>query len=227
MKSICIAVVALAFALVSCHTRQSKPQPAKQISPKPGTARKIKVLIQPLGGIRGSSINFLKANITDWYVAGIEVLPLKPLPEAAWYAPRKRYKADTLLAFLKAFSTGEGAYVLGVTDKDISTSNGANPDWGVMGLGYQPGQCCIISDYRLNKYPQTEKQLTERLLKVALHELGHNFGLLHCPETTCIMTDAKGKDRLNREQSFCPKCSAFLYSKGFLKPAKMVSNRSQ
>ncbi len=66
---------------------------------------------------------------------------------------------------------------------------------GIMGFGYLPGNACVISNYRLGKYPQTQIQLNEKLLKVALHELGHNFGLPHCPDEQCIMIEAKEKDK--------------------------------
>jgi archaemetzincin len=66
----------------------------------------------------------------------------------------------------------------------------------------------------LYKYPQTETQLLVKLLKVALHELGHNFGLPHCSNTTCIMADAKGKDHLENEVGFCIICRKNLATKG-------------
>ena len=51
----------------------------------------------------------------------------------------------------------------------------------------------------------------ERVIKEAVHELGHTYGLSHCPDATCVMhfsnslpdTDFKGK-------AFCPVCQAAL-----------------
>ncbi|MEO7310784.1 MAG: matrixin family metalloprotease [Chitinophagaceae bacterium] len=192
-----------------------KESPAATIAAKKHSNRKI--LIQPLDDIGENVIAFLDSNIARYYKATISVLPARRIPASAWYAPRHRFRADKILAFLRTFARAADTYVIGVTGKDISTSNGANPDWGVMGLGYQPGSCCVVSDYRLNKYPQSEWELHSKLLKVAIHELGHNFGLPHCPNEQCLMTDAKGKDRLNHEKDFCPKCAAYLHSGGFLK----------
>jgi archaemetzincin len=39
--------------------------------------------------------------------------------------------------------------VLGITDKDISSTKGVHADWGVMGLGFCPGSACVISSFRV------------------------------------------------------------------------------
>ncbi|MES2772873.1 MAG: matrixin family metalloprotease [Bacteroidota bacterium] len=210
-------LIPVLFFLIGCNTPEIKVPRPKTIVSIPADGRKIQILIQPLNDISTAAISFLKNHIADSFKAVITVLPARELPANAYFAPGKRYKADSLLVFLKPFVSNVNTYVLGVTGKDISTRKGAFPNWGIMGLGYQPGQCCVISDYRLCKYPQTEMQLNERLLKVALHELGHNFGLPHCPDERCMMTDAKGKDKLNNEEGFCLKCSGYLHSKGFRK----------
>jgi archaemetzincin len=55
--------------------------------------------------------------------------------------------------------------------------------------------------------PRDERLFSERTLKEAVHELGHTYGLEHCPDPTCVMhfsnrlgdTDVKSWE-------FCPKC---------------------
>lgn len=79
-----------------------------------------------------------------------------------------------------------------------------------MGLGYMPGNACVISTFRLKGNNQAEK-----LYKVAIHELGHTQGLPHCPDKSCFMRDAEGKDHLNEEVHFCPKCKAYLIKRGW------------
>ena len=202
--------------ILSCKTPDSKLPPPKAVVTNP-LPKKNTILLQPLNDISDGSILFLKNRIAAIYNAEVTVLQPRLLPANAHYALGKRYTADTLLVFLKSLLPNRTYYVLGVTGKDIATKKGNNLHWGIMGLGYQPGNACVISDYRLSKYPQTQMQLNEKLLKVALHELGHNFGLPHCPDEHCIMTDAKGKDKLNNEKGFCSKCNTYLRSNGFMR----------
>ncbi|HZY36520.1 MAG TPA: zinc-dependent metalloprotease family protein [Mucilaginibacter sp.] len=50
----------------------------------------------------------------------------------------------------------------------------------------------------------------QRLIKVCLHEIGHNFGLPHCSsgDKRCLMRDAKGTIKeVDQAQVFlCPQC---------------------
>ena len=77
-----------------------------------------------------------------------------------------------------------------------------------MGLGYRPGNACVVSSYRLSK-----KNKTEQFYKVALHELGHTEGLPHCKNKTCLMRDAEGGNPLNEEKEFCISCKKYLKGK--------------
>jgi archaemetzincin len=132
-----------------------------------------------------------------------------PFPSSAYYKPRNRYRADVTIKHLKEH-IGQDSVIVGLSNKDISTTNGKIKDWGVMGLGYQPGKSCIVSNYRLS---QTNKR--EQFHKVVLHELGHTQGLPHCPNKTCLMRDAEGKNVLDQETGFCKPCKKHLISKNW------------
>jgi archaemetzincin len=131
-------------------------------------------------------------------------------PINAYYEPRNRYKADSLIYFLKQI-TIKGHVAIGLTNKDISSSMPGYEDWGVMGLSYMPGKACIVSSFRLNK-----NNISDQLFKVAIHELGHTQGLHHCATITCLMRDAEGKNTTDQEKEFCPKCKSLLISKGWM-----------
>lgn len=122
------------------------------------------------------------------------------------------YKADTLISFLSE-TAPRGHISIGLTNRDISTTNGEIDDWGVIGLSFIPGNACVVSTFRLNK-----SNLSDQLFKVAIHELGHTQGLDHCGNKTCYMMDAEGKNTTDQEKEFCPKCKAFLSGKGCIIP---------
>jgi archaemetzincin len=195
-------IAGLGYLFCGCRSHQNKLNPAEQ------AIKQRTIALLPYNGFNTALFRDIKNEIAGFYHCSIKILPAQPLPASAWYAPRSRYKADSLLVFQQAFASNVDA-VAGFTAKDISTSNGSIPDWGVFGLGYCPGKACVISVYRLQKASNTTGQLKERLIKVVLHELGHNFGLPHCSQSaTCLMADAGGTlAQVNREQkALCDAC---------------------
>ncbi|MFL9484232.1 matrixin family metalloprotease [Chitinophagaceae bacterium LWZ2-11] len=167
------------------------------------------IAIQPFGNFSPQLVQNVFRQI--WLIdSNVILLKDRPLPASAFYAPRNRYRADSLISVLSK-NIGNDTIIIGLTEKDISTRKGYIQDWGVMGLGYCPGNACIVSTYRLDK-----SNLNEQFFKVAIHELGHTQGLPHCPNKTCFMRDAEGGNKANEEADFCSSCKAFLRKKGWI-----------
>ncbi len=151
------------------------------------------VAIQPLGPVKATDLDRVKAGIQALYRVEVEVLPEKPLPKVAYFAPRDRYKADKLLDVLAADTPAKFTKVIGLTVRDVSTKKGKIDDWGIFGLGALGGRPCVVSTFRLRSGNATDEVFLVRLVKVVNHELGHTFGLDHCPTAGCFMQDAGGK----------------------------------
>lgn len=130
-------------------------------------------------------------------------------PENSYYKPRNRYRADSIIEFLRN-TVGKDSVVVGLSNSDISTTKNGIKDWGIMGLGYRPGKSCVVSDFRM-----AGKNSNQQFYKVVLHELGHTEGLSHCTVKTCLMRDAEGGNHLDEEKDFCKKCKSFLMNKGW------------
>ncbi len=177
---------------------------------------KAKVIILPLGAIDSTYGSFLKQEIPQFYKVEVQIAAARQLPQTAFYKPRQRCIADSLLVFLESKSANKNEYVLGITSGDIATSKGNIVNWGVMGLGYRPGNACVISSFRLKHNLKNARQLYNRFLKLSLHELGHNFGLDHCADQHCIMVDAEGRNKLDGEEYLCKNCTILLQKKGIL-----------
>lgn len=165
--------------------------------------------IQPFDGISDAQVRYVYTELKKIFSA-IEIKRSMPLPAAAFYKPRNRYRADSLIHFLSNRAIA-GHKVVGLTSKDISTTRNGVADWGIMGLGFCPGKACIASTYRVSK-----TQTNEQLFKVAIHEMGHTFGLPHCEEKYCFMRDAEGGNPTNDEKEFCTKCRSFLQKQGWV-----------
>ncbi len=81
----------------------------------------------------------------------------------------------------------------------------------VFGEAQLGGPCALVSLHRLREefygLPPRPELLSERLLKEALHELGHTFGLRHCLDWSCVMASAHAVERLDlKNADYCARC---------------------
>jgi len=179
----------------------------------------IVIAIQPYGNINTDYVDSVAAAFTKMYQSKVILLETKVLPASSFVNIKSpRYRADVLIRLLKTQKPDSIDFIIGITDKDISTTkrdafgNIKKPesrykDWGVFGLGYRPGAACIISTFRLTH--SSKKVFVGRLQKVALHEIGHNYGLPHCKTEYCVMQDAVETIKTidNVKPQLCIKCS--------------------
>jgi archaemetzincin len=188
----------------------------KALGDEPKQDRVPRLVIVPIGDeLAGTDIDFVRRSLEAFFNLRIEVIAPKSLPQAAFYAPRKRYRAEKLLTFLDTQAPKDAQRVVGLTAVDISTSKGAIFDWGVLGLATIDGRVCVLSKFRCGRGTRTAEQALVRYGKTAVHEVGHTLGLDHCPTAACLMEDAKGTvTTTDREYDLCPRCRARLRSLG-------------
>ena len=171
-------------------------------------ADRITIVIQPFGDIPPSYVSYVFKHLS-MIIPGVIIKAPIPLPKSAFYAPRNRYRADSLIEFLDR-NTPAGQATIGLTILDISCTDSRSPDWGIFGYSYCPGKACIASSYRLRGMDKIDQ-----LFKVAIHELGHTQGILHCPDKHCFMQDAEGRNTTVNETGFCKECKKKLIAKGW------------
>lgn len=164
------------------------------------------IILVSIGGVDEASIKNLNQPLAEIFGQGIQVGDSITLPPESWNQRRGQYLASKLLAELPSPPSPDDR-VLGVVDVDVFAS-GLNFVFGEADI---TGRRALISLVRLRQefysLPQDENLFRERVFKEAVHELGHTYGLGHCPDSTCVMyfsnslhdTDVKGRD-------FCPNC---------------------
>ena len=116
--------------------------------------------------------------------------------EFALDARRGQYHATQILRRIRDLEKDEDVRAIGVTRLDLFVPI-LTFVFGEAELG---GRCAVVSLQRLDErfygLPAREELLRERLVKEAVHELGHTFGLRHCEDWRCVMTSSHAVDRL-------------------------------
>jgi predicted Zn-dependent protease len=102
-------------------------------------------------------------------------------------------------------------WILAVTGLDLSAPE--RPF--VFGEATLGGCCAVVSLARLHPHPSPQGEelalLRTRLLKEAVHELGHVAGLGHCANHHCVMSASPGLREVDGKSSrFCARCSRRL-----------------
>lgn len=125
----------------------------------------------------------------------------------AYDPERNQYNAAILLHRLLEALPDKASKMFGFTQLDLYIPILTF----VFGLAQLKGAAGVVSMYRLrNQFyglPGNEGLLEERLGKVALHELGHIFGLYHCADYRCVMKSSTYVEELDlKGDSFCPSC---------------------
>lgn len=200
-----ITITSCLLFFSNCQSDSSKIVTKKNESVSSKKVFDKKIILLPLGKINNATIKNIYDSL-QLIFPDVVLMKKEIMPAIAYTAPRNRYRADTLIHWMSRRAK-ENQVFLGITSFDISSTKNDNPDFGIMGLGYRPGNACVASDFRV--------KVKSNFFKIAIHELGHTAGLKHCPEKTCFMRDAESHDPTGEEREFCKKCKTFLTEKGW------------
>lgn len=131
-----------------------------------------------------------------------------PLPSNCLNQNRGQYNSTLIIHFLRSnVRKGKDETILTIESVDLYAGN-LN---FVFGEADPHSRIAVVSTYRLRPefYRETPDPALffSRLVKESIHELGHTFGLEHCPDPACVMhfsnsifdTDLKRPD-------FCQRC---------------------
>ena len=120
---------------------------------------------------------------------------------------REQYNSSLILQQLIAKPPPDVEKILGVLDVDLFIPILTF----VFGEAQLKGIGAVVSTHRLdNRFyglPENKELTTERLLKEAVHELGHTFGLIHCPQPQCVMNSSTYVENIDQKSAeFCSSC---------------------
>ncbi|MGD1995343.1 MAG: archaemetzincin family Zn-dependent metalloprotease [Anaerolineae bacterium] len=165
------------------------------------------ILLVPIGPVSADLLAWLAERLGAIVRDGVTIGEEIPLPEGSYDPQRRQYQGDALLARLRALPSVTAGRVLGLADADCTTQ-GLNFIFGQAAID---GREAFVALPRLRPsfygQPRSRELFRQRVVKEAVHELGHTWGLSHCPNPRCVMyfsntlhdTDTKGVD-------FCSDC---------------------
>lgn len=169
------------------------------------------IYILEIGSVKELDFERLGKDLEDIFGFSIKKVGPINMPDFALDKEKNQYDAEKVLQDIGSLGFSNLEKILGITDKDLYAK-----DFNfIFGEAESPGRCCIVSAFRLDPRNMGEKfnpdMFYERVLKEAIHELCHAFGLSHCPDKSCPMhfsnnlTDTDFKDA-----RLCKKCGKLL-----------------
>jgi archaemetzincin len=172
-----------------------------------------RIQLLPLGILPGETLIDLSAGIRKRFGVACEVLPAEPEPTFAFNFARQQYSSTEILASLMKYRIPSSERILGVTAVDLYIPILTF----VFGEAQLRGSCAVVSFHRLRQefygLPANSVVLRERLLREAVHELGHTLSLAHCQDYQCVMSPSHGVEWIDLKTSqFCTSCQVAVTS---------------
>jgi archaemetzincin len=167
----------------------------------------------PIGDIDGRLLRELAPALADLFRMPTEVLGTRLDPEFAFHREREQYHSSEILHAMQRYVEVESWRVLGVAAMDLYIPILTF----VFGEAQMGGPCGLVSAHRLRQefygLAEDSEVLRQRLLKEAVHELGHTLDLTHCNDYQCAMAPSHAVEWIDlKESALCSACEARVFA---------------
>lgn len=167
--------------------------------------------VQAVGSVSGQAMGWAEAVAAEWFPFPVRRLPPMDAPLSSWDAARRQHQSVEIMRALARGVPPGAARVLGLTECDLAIPLLTF----LFGQAQLDGPVALVSLCRLHqefyRLPPDPSLLRERLAKEILHELGHTFGLTHCPRTECSMSLSTHIEMVDSKRvGWCEACGSRL-----------------
>jgi len=179
-----------------------------------------RIQVMPLGPVPPDQLAELCSGLTREFRVDCEILPAEPDPGFAYNVTRQQYHSTEILASMVRRAIPASRHLLGITPIDLYIPILTF----VFGEAQLQGNCALVSTHRLRQefygLPADAQLFRSRLLKEAVHELGHTLSLSHCENYECVMSPSHGVEWIDLKGAhFCEECRAVINDRTSTKAA--------
>jgi archaemetzincin len=168
------------------------------------------ILISPVGELGQELVEAVTAEIERVFGFATETGKILEDIDFALDQNRQQYHSTLILEQLAAGTPQHCLKTLAIAQVDLFIPILTH----VYGEAQLGGTACVVSTFRLNASrsgANIAPKYVGRILKEAIHELGHTFNLRHCPDHTCIMHYCRNEEDVDRKSDeLCRYCKIML-----------------
>lgn len=166
----------------------------------------------PIGKLDGGLLLDLAPAMADTFRMPCEILSRPLDPEFAFHGERQQYHSSEILQRMQSFLNPNSWRVLGVAAVDLYIPILTF----VFGEAQVGGPCAVVSLHRLRQefygLPQDRETLRYRLVKEAVHEIGHTLDLTHCDDYRCAMAPSHAVEWIDlKDSALCASCQSRVF----------------
>jgi len=163
--------------------------------------------ILPIGNVEDGLLRDLRPVLEETFRVPCKVLPVRLDPEFAFHGERQQYHSSEILQRMQSFLTADCWRMLAIAAVDLYIPILTF----VFGEAQVGGPCAVLSAHRLLQefygLPPDPDLFRQRLIKEAVHELGHTLNLRHCDDYRCVMASSHGVEWIDlKESTLCAAC---------------------
>ncbi|HEX6504658.1 MAG TPA: archaemetzincin [Terriglobales bacterium] len=162
-----------------------------------------------IGALPNGLLHELAPHLADAIRVPCEILPYGLDPGFAFHGERQQYHSSEILRRMQDYLRPDTWRLLGIATVDLYIPILTF----VFGEAQMGGPCAVLSAHRLRQefygLPEDKDVLLRRLLKEAVHELGHTLDLTHCDDYSCVMAPSHAVEWIDlKESALCNACGS-------------------
>ncbi len=167
------------------------------------------IIISPIEDFDSNLIRLVGREVHRTFGFRTQIMPLMQHVDFALDSGRNQYHSTAIIGKLADLVPSQAIKILAITRVDLYIPILTH----VYGEAQLGGKACIISTHRLNEGlgMGVWEPFGRRVIKEAIHELGHTFNLRHCQNSACCMHYCRSiKDVDRKSEQLCRYCKVLL-----------------